>query len=308
MVAALDEHGEAARRARAPRLKIELELETGLGRGGFEPDAIVAAARAITGQPAARLAGAWTHLQAADDEPRTSAQFERFDAALTALEREGLAPPRRHVVATGGLAVGGLAAYEAIRPGLAVYGIAPDDVDPRFGTGLAGLSPALALVARPSRVADLPAGWGVSYGPTFTTRRPSRIATLPVGYGDGYPRHVSNRADALVRGVRAPLVGNVAMDALMVDVTDVPGPPVSVDDEFVLVGRQGNAEIPVLELAQRSRTITWVVLAAMARRLTRVYDAPSGVVGVRTLHSPGTTWHESNSGTATSATLRSTRS
>jgi len=299
--------GRAAR-ARLPRLAIELEVETGLGRGGFEPGRIVAAARAIAAQPAARFAGAWTHLQAADDGPRTSAQFERFEAALAALEHDGLAPRRRHVVATGGLAVGGLAAYEAIRPGLAIYGVAPDDVDPRFGAGLAALRPALTLVARPSRVADLPAGWGVSYGPTFSTRRRSRIATLPVGYADGYPRHVSNHADALVRGVRAPLVGNVAMDALMVDVTDVPGPPVSVDDEFVLVGRQGTAEIPALELAQRSATITWVVLAAMARRLTRVYDAPSGVVGVRTLHSPGTTWHESNFGTATSATSRSTRS
>jgi alanine racemase len=297
-----------APRARAPRLAMELEVETGLGRGGFEPAGIVAAARAIAAQPTARFVGAWTHLQAADDAARTSAQFERFEAALADLQSEGLAPQRRHVVATGGLAVGGLAAYDAIRPGLAVYGIAPDDVDPRFGASLAALRPALALIARPSRVTDLPAGWGVSYGPTFTTRRPSRIATLPVGYGDGYPRHVSNRADALVRGVRAPLVGNVAMDALMVDVTDVPGPPVGVDDEFVLVGRQGAAEIQVLELAQRSGTITWVVLAAMARRLTRVYDAPSGVVGARTLHSPGTTWHESNFGTAISATSRSTRS
>ena len=289
-----------------PRLRLELEVETGLGRGGFEPSTIVAAARAIAAQPAARLVGAWTHLQAADDAPRTGAQFERFEAALAVLGAAGLAPPRRHVVATGGLAVGGLAAYEAIRPGLAIYGIAPDDVTPQSGPSLAGLRPALALKARPTRVADLPEGWGISYGPTFTTRRASRIATLPIGYGDGYPRHISNHADALVRGVRAPIVGNVAMDALMVDVSAVPGPPVDVDDEFVLLGRQGGAEITVLELAQRSGTITWVVVSAMARRLPRVYDAPSGVVGVRTLHSPGTTWHESSFGTATSATSRST--
>ncbi len=211
-------------------------------------------------------------------------------------------------MASSGLAVGGLAAYEAIRPGLAIYGIVPDDVDARSGPSLAGLRPVLALKARPARVADLPEGWGISYGPTFTTRRASRIATLPLGYGDGYPRHVSNHADALVRGVRAPIVGNVAMDALMVDVSAVPGAPVDVDDEFVLIGRQGGDEIPVLELARRSGTITWVVVSAMARRLTRVYDAPSGVVGVRTLHSPGTTWHESSSGTATSATSRSTPS
>ena len=81
----------------------------------------------------------------------------------------------------------------------------------------------MSLIARPVRVADLPAGWGISYGPTFRTARPSRIATLPLGYGDGWSRRLSNRASAIVRGVRVPLVGNVAMDAVMADVTDVPG-------------------------------------------------------------------------------------
>jgi alanine racemase len=288
-------------------LGIELEVETGLGRGGFDPEALVAAGTAVAATPGARLVGAWTHLQAADDVARTAAQLERFDAAIGALAAAGLTPTRAHAIATGGLAVGGLAAYDSIRPGLAVYGIEPDDV-PAAGPLLGKLRPALSLKARPARVLDLPAGWGISYGPTFTTRRPSRIATLPLGYGDGYPRHISNRADAIVRGVRAPLVGNIAMDALMVDVTDVPGPPVDVDDEFVLIGRQGGAEIPVLEIAQRAGTITWVIVAAMSRRMARVYDAASGVVGVRTLHSPGTTWHESSFGTATSATSRSTPS
>ena len=83
----------------------------------------------------------------------------------------------------------------------------------------------MSLIARPVRVADLPAGWGISYGPTFRTARPSRIATLPLGYGDGWSRRLSNRASAIVRGVRVPLVGNVAMDAVMADVTDVPGLP-----------------------------------------------------------------------------------
>ena len=91
---------------------------------------------------------------------------------------------------------------------------------------------------RPARSASptCPAGWGVSYGPTFRTARPSRIATLPLGYGDGWSRRLSNRASAIVRGVRVPLVGNVAMDAVMADVTDVPGAPVDGNDEFVAAG------------------------------------------------------------------------
>ena len=141
----------------------------------------------------------------------------------------------------------------------------------------------MSLHARPVRVADLPAGWGISYGPTFRTARPSRIATLPLGYGDGWSRQLSNRASALVRGRRVPLVGNVAMDAVMADVTDVPGPPVDGNDEFVLLGRPGDERITAEDLARERTTNSWEVVTAMARRLPRVYHAAAGPVGLRTL-------------------------
>ena len=141
----------------------------------------------------------------------------------------------------------------------------------------------MSLLARPVRVAELPAGWGISYGPTFRTARPSRIATLPLGYGDGWSRQLSNRAAAIVRGRRVPLVGNVAMDAVMADVTDVPGPPVTVADEFVLLGSDGDERITVAELAQVRTTNSWEVVSGMARRLPRVYHAAAGPVGLRTL-------------------------
>jgi alanine racemase len=166
----------------------------------------------------------------------------------------------------------------------------------------------MSLLARPVRVADLPAGHGISYGPTFTTGRPSRIATLPLGYGDGWSRALSNRADALVRGRRVPIVGNVAMDAMMVDVTEVPGPPVTVDDEFVLLGEQGSERILASELARSRTTNSWEVVTTMSRRLPRVYDAAAGPVGIRTLISTEDRWLGSNSGTAISASSRSTRS
>jgi alanine racemase len=150
------------------------------------------------------------------------------------------------------------------------------------------MRPILALHARPVRVADLPAGTGIGYGPSFTTARQSRIATLPLGYGDGYPRALSNRAQALVRGRRVPLVGNVAMDALMVDVTDVPGPPVDIDDEFVLIGSQGAETIPIEELARLRTTNTWETVTAISRRLPRVYHAAAVPVGIRTI----ATWRD----------------
>ena len=116
-----------------------------------------------------------------------------------------------------------------------------------------------------------------------TTSRPSRIATLPLGYGDGFARAHANRAEALVRGGRVPLVGNVAMDAVMADVSDVEGPPVDRDDEFVLIGTSGGQHITVDDVAQERTTISWEVVTAMSRRLPRVYHAATGPVGLRTL-------------------------
>ncbi len=269
-------------------LRIQLEVETGLGRGGFRPDELVEAANRIEAAGGARLDGLWTHLQAAEDAAGTAAQLERFDAAGAGLAAAGVRLPRRHVAASGALLQDGMAAYDGVRPGLAIYGLVPDEIlavsGPAVGPDLRAV---MSLHARPVRVADVPAGWGISYGPTFRTTRPSRIATLPLGYGDGWPRSLSNRAEAIVRGRRVPLVGNVAMDAVMADVTDVPGAPVTTADEFVLLGRQGGAEIDAAELARLRTTNSWETVTAMSRRLPRVYDAGSGPEGVRTLVSGG---------------------
>jgi alanine racemase len=287
-------------------LQVELEIETGLGRGGVAPTRVAVAAASIEAAAGVRLAGVWTHLQAVEDEPRTAAQIERFDEALASLAAAGIAVPRRHVAASAALFVAGFPAYDAVRPGLMTYGIAPDELDPTSLPPAAHrLSPLMSLKARPVRVADLPAGHGISYGPTFVTGRASRIATLPLGYGDGWPRSLSNRAEALVRGRRVPLVGNVAMDAIMFDVTDVPGPPVGVDDEFVLIGAQGSDRITALDLARSRTTNTWEVVTTASRRLPRVYHASAGPVGIRTLVSVEDPWLESNSGTETSASSRS---
>jgi alanine racemase len=266
-------------------LAVELEVETGLGRGGFEEAELVAAARTLAGMPGIAVTGLWTHFQAVEDAAITATQTERFEAAVHALAGAGVDLPARHAAASAGLLTGDVLAYDGVRPGLAIYGLVPDELDAAAAeTGpSARLRPVMSLMARPVRVADLPAGWGISYGPTFRTGRPSRIATLPLGYGDGWSRRLSNRASAIVRGVRVPLVGNVAMDAVMADVTDVPGPPVDGDDEFVLLGSSGDDRISAEELAQERTTNTWEVVTAMARRLPRVYHAAAGPVGLRTL-------------------------
>jgi len=266
-----------------PALGVHLEVETGLGRGGFREQDLGAAADLIERAARLRIAGLWTHLQAAEDPGRTATQLARFDAATATLQRAGHRLPLRHVAASGGLLLGNTAALDGVRPGLAVYGVVPDELRGSPAGSAADLRPVLSLHARPVRVVDLPAGWGIGYGPSFVTARESRIATLPLGYGDGWPRSLSNRATALVRGHRVPLVGNVAMDAVMADVTDVPAPAVSPEDEFVLLGRQGRDEITAADLATSRSTNSWEVVTAMAARLPRVYHAPSGGLGLRTL-------------------------
>lgn len=266
-------------------LEVELEVETGLGRGGLMGDAVVDAAERIAAEPRLRLIGLWTHLQAVEDPALTELQMARFEAATSSVVAAGVVLPVRHVAASAAIIAGGVGTYDGIRPGLAVYGLLPDELAPEAipGGAVAGLRPAMAFYARPVRVEDLPTGWGISYGPTFWTARPSRIATLPFGYGDGWSRRLSNRAEALVRGVRVPLVGNVAMDAVMADVTDVPGPPVGVDDEFVLIGESGGERITVADLAHERTTNRWEVVTGVARRVPRVYHAAAGPVGLRAL-------------------------
>jgi alanine racemase len=297
-------------KARGRRLGVALEVETGLGRGGLLEAEVASAVRAISATRGVRLDSVWSHLAAAGDAVRSTAQVERFGSATDELVRTGSRLGRRHLAGSGGLLGGSAPSFDAVRPGLAIYGLTPEDVasDVAATRKAARLRPAMSLRARPVRVVDLPAGHGVSYGPRFETARRSAIATLPLGYGDGWPRSLGGVASALVRGRRVPLVGTVAMDAIMADVTGVPGEPVTCDDEFTLLGDDGDGRIDVAELAQLRTTISWEVVTDMARRLSRVYHAAAGPIGVRTLISGDDVWPASSSGTGTSVTSRSTRS
>jgi alanine racemase len=268
-----------------PALEVQLEVETGLGRGGLPVDRVVPAARALAASTGVRLAGAWSHLGSPGDPVRTRSQLRAFEAAAGLAGAAGIVVRPWHVAATGSLLAGVSPLYDAVRPGLAIYGLVPEGLEPAAGRAelAAALRPVLSLHARPVRVADLPIGTTISYGSAFVTARPSRIATLPVGYADGYSRARSGRASVLVRGRRVPLVGTIAMDAVMADVTEVPGPPVTLDDAFVLIGEQGGEAISAAGLAHAGNSISWEVLSGMARRLPRVYYAAAGPVELRTL-------------------------
>ncbi len=134
----------------------------------------------------------------------------------------------------------------------------------------ADLRPVLSLVTRIAFLKKVPTGVPISYGRTFTTKRESIIATLPIGYADGYSRGLSNKGEALVRGIRVPVVGRVCMDMCMIDVTDVPD--VREGDEVVLIGGQGSERITADDLAVKTGTIAYEVLCGISNRVPRIYQ------------------------------------
>ena len=264
-------------------LVVHVEVETGLTRGGVMPEDVPALIVRLNETPRVRVAGLWTHMAAAENESVTAAQVAAFDRAAALVRDARLPLPKRHLAATGGLFTGRVPAYEGVRIGLGAYGLMPYDLPiPEELRGFADrLQPAMQLKARALRIERFPPGVAVSYGGRWSTERESVIATLPVGYADAIPRPAP-WGEALVRGARVPLVGTVAMDAVMADVTDVPG--LSLDDEFVLLGPQGGQEISTGELAQTRNTIPWEVATGMSYRIPRVYHAGSVLVGLRTLN------------------------
>lgn len=267
-------------------LHVHLEIETGLQRGGIAPESAAAVAAKLSLAPGIELAGLWSHLASSHDPAFSARQRRRLEDAAGFLSAAGLDLPTLHLDATGGLFYGTGASLQLVRPGLGLYGELPAVPGGRAfsqagATAAAQLRPAMTLKARAVRIMDVAAGSPVGYGGLWTAPRPSRVATLPVGYGDGYVRTYQPGAEALVRGRRVPVVGSIAMDAVEVDVTQIPD--VDSTDEFVLLGAQGRDRITASELARRRNTIAWEVLAGMAWRLTRVYDAAAGPSGVRTL-------------------------
>jgi alanine racemase len=265
----------AAHPGRQP-VALHLCLETGMGRGGLQPDEAVAVAAAIGADPRCRLAGLWSHLACPEDPETSARQVAHFMAATGMLRSVGLPIPSRHLAASGGIFSAAAPALELVRPGLAVYGVMDETLPVAAAAreAAARLRAALSLKARPVAMVDVPVGGSVGYGGRWRAERASRLAILPLGYADGYLRGAQPGASAIVRGVRVPLAGVISMDALAVDVTDLPG--IDQADEFVLLGRQGAEIITAGDLARSRNTIAWEVLSSMAARLDRVYYPEAG--------------------------------
>lgn len=243
-------------------------VDTGMSRIGFQATSAAAeTCVAIANLPGLYAEGLFSHFATADcaDLARSYAQTQRFDDFDQMLRDRGVEIPLRHLDNSAGL-MNFPHHYEMVRSGIVTYGMYPsDEVSP----ALLPLKPALQWFSRVTHVKLLEAGREISYGGTFVTSRQTMVATVPVGYADGYRRSLSGKFYVLVRGRRAPILGRVCMDQMMVDVTDIPG--VKLDDVVVLVGRDGDEEITMEQIAAAADSFNYEFVCGISRRVARFY-------------------------------------
>lgn len=246
---------------------VHIKVDSGMSRYGLLPDEVLEFARALQVLPGVRLDGLYTHFATADGSDQTFVrqQLAVFNRVASILRESDISIPLLHACNSAAAMRLPEAHFNAIRPGIALYGLDPSDAwPPTFE-----IRPALTLKSRVSRVRELPAGAGVSYGRTYITQRPTRVALVPVGYGDGYHRCLSNKGQVLIRGQRAPILGRVCMDQFVVDVSHIQD--VQMNAEVVLVGRQAEGEIRAEEVAAWAGTINYEITTSLLGRVERIY-------------------------------------
>ena len=248
---------------------IHIKVDTGMGRLGFSPSELATLFNALHGWKALRIEGVMTHLADSDgdDSNHTEQQLKSFRGLLEQVEQRGISIPFLHVANSAAIVRYPQSHFSLVRPGIMLYGYhtLPKTVPgPR-------LQPVLSLHATVMQLRTIKPGETVSYNRTFVAKRPSTIAVLPVGYADGYSRRLSNHGCVLIAGKRAPIVGLICMDMMMVDVTDIPS--VRVGDQVTLIGRQGEDAIWADEIAGWAGTIPYETLCAIGPRIPRVYEA-----------------------------------
>jgi alanine racemase len=250
--------------ARGKRVPVHLKINTGMSRYGVRWDEALPLIEQVCAEKSLLLEGVMTHFAQSDETDKTFAnlQVSRFDEVLRSLAERGIRVNYQHLCNSGGFLDLPHAHRDLVRIGILMYGIFPSTVCRR----IPGIEPVLSVKARVASIQNLKAGEVVGYGMRYTAPGPRRIAVLPIGYGDGFPR-VRILGAALLHGKRAPLIGGIAMDALMVDVTEIPG--VQLWDEAVIMGRQGGEEITVHDMAKLKNSVSYDVLTGWRLRLRR---------------------------------------
>jgi alanine racemase len=254
---------------------VHLKIDTGMARLGVRLNELAAFGQKLVDTKEVNVVGLMTHLAEADalSPEEMNHQMLRFDQATKQLAQIGIVPTVRHA-ANSAAVLRKQARLDAVRPGVAIFGVAP--VPTEKGSENNELHLTMRVRTEIAALRTVESGEKIGYGGIWTAPRKSIIATIPMGYADGLSRALSNRGHVLVRGKRAPIVGAVSMDMAMIDVTDLPG--VSVRDEAVVLGAQegvlGKDMISAEEIAAHANTIAWEVLTSISRRVPRFYREP----------------------------------
>ncbi len=254
---------EAENRGR--KVKVHLKVDTGMGRLGVPTDHWLNFLGKIKRFSRIEIEGLLSHFAMTEGGDHTPCQWREFQEAVEMAREAGISCKYLHMANSATLTTFPSCSGNLVRPGIMLYGSYPA---PEF-RDLLQLKPVLTLKTRIHFLKSVPAGRGISYGRTFVTGRESLVATLPIGYADGYSTQLSNQGEVIIHGKRAPVLGRVCMDLIMVDVTDIPH--VSIGDEAVLIGKQGKERITVEEIARKIGSISYEVLCSIGKRVPRVY-------------------------------------
>jgi len=249
------------------KAKVHIKIDTGMGRIGiWHEEALNFIKNIAQDEKNITVEGIYTHFSSAGrDDFFTNYQIEAFEKLLAQLDGFDIRIPLRHAANSIATVDFKRSYLNLVRPGLIIYGMYPKHTFPR----LIKLKPVLALKTKIVYIKETPPGRSISYGRTYVTQKHTKIATLPIGYADGYARNLSNRAEALVRGRRAPVVGKVTMDQTMIDVGHIKG--AKVGDEVVLIGKQGREEVRTEKLARLAGTIAYEFVCGISSRVPRIY-------------------------------------
>ncbi len=243
--------------------KVHVKVDTGLGRIGVSTDNAITFIRRVQDMRNIQIEGIFTHFAVADkhDKSYTEKQFGEFSSLLETLERTGIRIPLKHVANTAAVLDLPHMSLDMVRLGILLFGLYPSaEVKKSIK-----VKSAMKFKSRIVYLKKVPAGKSISYGRTYTTTANTLVATLPVGYADGYSRLLSNNAEVMVKGKKAPVIGRVCMDQTMIDVTHIPG--VELGEEVTLWGGKG-----IYESARRMHTIVnEVVCMADKKRVPKLF-------------------------------------
>jgi alanine racemase len=261
---------DRAARDRGVIADVHLKIDTGMGRLGVRFDEVAEFAPQLKTFKNIRVDALMTHFAAADEpscEILTHDQIHRFQNAVTAFRELGHRPSLVHLANSAGIFAEPESWGNMVRPGGVLYGLWRDILDPAHRDE--NFQPVMSLHSRISLLKWVPEGETVGYGCTFEASRKTLVATIPIGYDDGYPRGLSNRSHAIIRGVFATIIGRISMDLTLIDVTNVPD--VSLNDEVILMGKSAGQSVTAEYLAKTAGTLSYEVTCGIGSRVPRVF-------------------------------------